>query len=235
MKSLDRISQHSFLPALVRQGSVVLDLGGNRGEFSSGIRSRYGWKVVAVEPTPDLAAHLVANGFDVVEAAVTGQGGKTRFTYDSSHELTGSVLGADVIGKFIDDVKTIEVETVALKDLLAGRTVDLVKVDIEGAELDVLLAATDDALLSVGQFTVEFHDFWYPELAGRTEEVKQRLQDLGFWMMRGTPNNKDVLFVHPDHKPGFFARLYIGLWLRNLHGLGRAAMVVRRRFGGHAR
>lgn len=50
------------------------------------------------------------------------------------------------------------------------------KVDIEGAEIDLFLKADNETLLSVRQFTVEFHDFWYPELRDGTEQVKDRMR-----------------------------------------------------------
>lgn len=227
MKMLERISQHSFLPDLVRRESVVLDLGGNRGEFSSQVRERYGWSVVPVEPTPALAEHLRRLGFDVIQAAVTGCDGTTRFTFDPDKELSGSVLGLEIVGSSLNNKaarEEVEVPSLSFATLLSKQmsAVDLVKVDIEGAELDMFMKATDEELLSIRQFTVEFHDYWYPQLTSRTEEVKYRLKSLGFWMMRAGPNNKDVLFVHPDFAPKHPKRFYVGFWLRNFHGLGRA-------------
>ena len=237
MKTLERISQHTFLPGIVRKDGVTLDLGGNRGEFAGPLRERYGWDVVPVEPTPELAGHLRRQGFEVVEAAVTGEDGKANFTFDSGKELTGSVLSLDIVGTLLNDEdarKVVEVPAVSLATLIArqDRPVDLVKVDIEGAELDMFRKADDATLLSVRQFTVEFHDYWYPELAKETEKVKKRLVGLGFWMMRAGPNNKDILFVHPDHKPALSRRLYIGLWLRNLNGFGRAIRLLLQRLRG---
>ena len=81
MKRLERISQHSFLPALVRADSTVLDLGGNRGEFSLGVMNRYGWHAVALDPTPALAQHLRSAGVDVVEAAAAGEDGSVEFIH----------------------------------------------------------------------------------------------------------------------------------------------------------
>ncbi|MGL5840116.1 MAG: FkbM family methyltransferase [Sphingorhabdus sp.] len=231
MKSLERISQHIFLPELVGADSLTIDLGGNRGEFSTLIKSRYGWNVVAVEPTPDLAKHLRGLGLNVIEAAITGIDGKTSFTFDSAKELSGSVLGIEIVGALLNDESArqiIEVPSMAFSTLLKsqGKRVDLVKVDIEGAELDMFEQASDEDLLSVRQFTVEFHDYWYPELSNRTKKVSNRLTSLGFWMLRSGPNNKDVLFVHPDFRPSLIKRAYIGLWLRNIYGLGRAIRVA---------
>lgn len=228
MNTLERISQHSFLPWLVRPGSVALDLGGNRGAFAQGVRDRYGLNVILVEPVPALARDLRNNDFDVIEAAVAAHDGTALLTFDPENELSGSVLDSEVIKGSIGRSHTATVAAISLETLVKNRSVDLVKVDIEGAELEMILEASDETLLSVSQFTVEFHDFWYPELSARTELAKRRLQNLGFWMLRGTPNNKDVLFVHPAHKPGLVKRLQIHL-VRNANGLGRAFMILWRR------
>lgn len=106
------------------------------------------------------------------------------------------------------------------------------KVDIEGAEIDLFLKADNETLLSVRQFTIEFHDFWYPELRDGTEQVKDRMRELGLWTMRGTPNNKDVLFVHPDHQGSGWQRLVVGAGLRNLNGAGRALNLGLRKIAG---
>lgn len=224
MKPLERISQHSFLPGIVRDDGLVLDLGGNRGEFARAFRN-----VVAVEPTPVLASHLRDQGVEVIEAAVSASDGTASFTFDPSQELTGSLLGVEVVSLLKDRADTIEVPTLSLATLTTRYgPPDLVKVDIEGAELDMLLTASDETLLSVRQFTVEFHDFWYPELAEGTERAKQRLTALGFWSYRAGPNNKDVLFVHPDHVPNLPARAYIAL-MRWPWFAGRVLRELRRR------
>ena len=48
------ICNHSFLPRFVDSGSVVVDLGANRGDFSHAMMRRFGCKVIAVEPVAEL-------------------------------------------------------------------------------------------------------------------------------------------------------------------------------------
>ena len=59
--------------------------------------------------------------------------------------------------------------------------VDVLKLDIEGAEFQVLSESPAHVLQSIGQITVEFHDFlpaWRD--AKHMAGVRQRLQSLGF-------------------------------------------------------
>jgi FkbM family methyltransferase len=228
-KILERISQHSFLPEFVPRGARVLDLGGNRGEFTVPMSLRYGCVVTAVEPVPQLAGDLKARGIDVIQAAITGYDGEVALTYDMDKELTGSVMDLAVVGGLLDATgsrTTTLVKAVSLDSILTQTgPVRLLKVDIEGAELDMIMETSADTLRSVDQITVEFHDFWYPELRDRTEEAKQRLMDIGFHMIRFTPNNKDVLFINKRLPFPAWKRLYISKWLRNINGLWRAGRV----------
>lgn len=228
-KTLERISQHSFLPEFLPAGARVLDLGGNRGEFTVPMALRYGCLVTAVEPVPQLAGDLKARGIDVIQAAITAYDGEVALTYDMDKELTGSVMDLAVVGGLLEATgsRTTTMVAAASLESILKRTgpVSLLKVDIEGAELDMILEANADTLRSIDQITVEFHDFWYPELRDRTEEAKQRLKDIGFHMIRFTPNNKDVLFINKRLPLPTWKRLYISSWLRNINGLWRAGRV----------
>lgn len=234
---LDRVSQHTFIPGLLPGNPVVIDLGANKGEFSLPMQKR-GCRVLAIEPVPELAAALRTKGVTVHEAALTGSGGESiELTYDLGRDadMTGSVMGLGVVGKMLTESstrRTVRVPTMTLEGAIARAAgADLVKVDIEGAELDVLLGASPETLLRIGQLAVEFHDFWYEQLVERTEQVKRRLQGLGFDMIRFTPNNKDVLFVNPRHRLSPLKRFWIAHVLRNVNGAGRAMLIVLRRLG----
>jgi FkbM family methyltransferase len=90
-------------------------------------------KVIAFEPDPESFAKLQLKVASVAEcdritifkAATGSQAGKVRFSADGT---PGAVVG----------VGDLEVECVALDDVLAGERPTYVKMDIEGAELDAL-------------------------------------------------------------------------------------------------
>lgn len=71
----------------------------------------------------------------------------------------------------------VEVRTLAsfLADISVS-TVDFMKMNIEGAEYDVLLTSSDETLRAIRCMTVELH----PENEGKAELVIERLQSLGF-------------------------------------------------------
>ena len=63
---------------------------------------------------------------------------------------------------------------------LSVDTVDLLKVDIEGAEIELFDAADDETLRRCLQMTIEFHDFMDPDQAVNVKRQLDRFESLGF-------------------------------------------------------
>jgi FkbM family methyltransferase len=135
-------------------GDVFYDVGANVGFFSLLAARLVGddGRVVAFEPVPANAdaaeANAADNGLTTIEVhrVAAGSGPARRQLYLTRHpggaSLTVEAVGTDLRG-------ATRVEVVAIDDLVEAGTVpppDLVKIDVEGAELDVLtgLAATLD-------------------------------------------------------------------------------------------
>jgi len=140
--------------------SVVLDVGGFMGQWASDIVAMYGCRVHVFEPVPAFAARIeqrfarnplvtihryglggVAN---VVPLAVSG---------DASSHVRTEQLGRAVI--------SVRLRTPAeVLDELNIATVDLLKLNIEGAEYDLLdhLVGTD-LIKRIVELQVQFHAF----------------------------------------------------------------------------
>jgi FkbM family methyltransferase len=143
---------------------LILDLGAHVG-LSVGYFKRLYPKalIVAVEPNPTLAKLLRENieangwqGVEVVEAAIgTGQQGTSTFYIDREGEWlsTGSLNAGAWNGQQATNV--IDVPVIPLADLLE-QPVDLIKMDIEGVEEKVLLAA-GDKIKMVKTMMIEYH------------------------------------------------------------------------------
>ena len=97
---------------------------------------------------------------------------------------------------------------------------DLLKLDIEGAELDVFEGAAADELRRFRQITVEFHDFVWPEQAVRVGRAMALMEAAGFRRINFSRDNTDVLFVRRDLL-AWPAWLWLRFVVRNLRGLRR--------------
>ncbi len=74
--------------------------------------------------------------------------------------------------------------------------IDLIKIDIEGAETDMLTSASNELLSKLGQITIEFHDFPYLDLEEKTKYIISRLESIGFYRIDFSRNRTDILFVN---------------------------------------
>lgn len=151
------------------EAPLILDCGANVG------LATLFWKylfpqsrVIAFEPDPLLFAALTDNcaGFSDVElinAAVWDRDGFSDFWFEGS---TAGRLEANLVSEHKDGRG--KVGTIRLKDHL-DRDIDLLKLDIEGAEVAVLRDCQDD-LQRVNRIFVEYHSF-----AGVAQELHELL------------------------------------------------------------
>lgn len=154
--------------------SNVLDVGGFEGQWASDIVAMYGCRVEVFEPVPEFAARIerrfARNPQVTVHAAgLAPQDGSVTLSLAgdaSSHARTAS--GAQTVTAPLRGVG-------AVIDALPGRAVDLMKINIEGAEYDLLDHLLDSGLIErVRDLQVQFHVF-VPDAERRLERVRAGL------------------------------------------------------------
>jgi FkbM family methyltransferase len=193
---LSRICGHTFVADFIPNSPVIVDLGMNEGSFTRGIRGQFpGARVFGCEPVPDLFQDLAkVMGDSVFNVAVGGKNGQRQIAVYKNH-------CASLEHQQLEPTATmIPVKVVPFDQLVAdlGLThIDLLKVDIEGSELDMLRDCPAKALQMCDQISVEFHDFLDPASIPDIRACMARLHALGFRAFRcSLLNRSDVLFVH---------------------------------------
>lgn len=160
----------------------LLDVGAHVGSFSVAFRKAFpGCVPVLVEPNPHCRQALEATGFEHHLVAASDRAGHAElFLTREWLQSTGCSLYRENTSFFRDDVVVREtVPTARLDDLLAGRHFDFVKIDTQGAELDVLRGGA--AILKQAQhILVEISLVNYNEGGARAEDVFAALDSLGF-------------------------------------------------------
>ena len=216
--SLIRVNGHTFFSDHLGASSHVLDLGANRGAFAREIRSRFGCQCVCVEPNPQLWRDLTKlDGIQALNVAVSDAPGSVRLHLSANSEASSVLTPESTVDRVTGAIDVTAVTLEGCIQQLGWERCDLVKVDIEGAEIAALTAASDDVLRSIPQLTVEFHDFCGISTREEVRRTADRLRRLGFsemsmwWRAHG-----DVLFVQREKLgislPSFLAAKY---WLRN--------------------
>jgi FkbM family methyltransferase len=129
---------------VVKDGDVVLDLGANMGYFTLLAAKLVGksGKVYSFEPEPTnyslLVKNIELNGYDnvvPVQKAVSNISGAVRLFVSEEDP------GNSTIFQYGDGRKFVEIESVALDEFFKDKEhrVDVIKMDIEGAEMAALL------------------------------------------------------------------------------------------------
>ena len=150
-------------------GSVVLDLGGFRGDWTREILRRYGSQVHVFEPVPAFAADLerqfaVEPRVRVHHFGLSDRDGDEAIieAADASSTVTGT--GTAVMAHFRDVVGVFETERLT--------DVALVKINIEGGEYPLLRRMIEANLVSrCGDIQVQFHAF-----VANAEEQRDRIR-----------------------------------------------------------
>ncbi len=196
MSRPESICNHHLFLDLLGPKAVTLDLGAYLGEFSREISRRTGSRVLAIEANPLIFDKMYeSERVEKLNLAVGDSEGHVSL-YLASNPLGTSVYSDHPYA----GQEKVEVRATTLPKLIkdhCGGRLDLLKLNIEGAEIPTLRASDDRTLQSIQQITIQFHDF-IPELhqAGEVALAKERLRDLGFGEIIFKSPNKDVLFVN---------------------------------------
>lgn len=138
-----------------RQNPYIIDCGSNIGLSIIYFNFLYpNSRIVGIEPDPEIFKFLIQNlkqfkssNLELIQKAVWTSNDTLYFKQDGS--LGGRIVGRD------DGKKIIQVQTIRLRDLLC-EPVDFLKIDIEGAEYDVLMDI-QDKLSQVEHLFLEYH------------------------------------------------------------------------------
>ncbi len=149
--------KYSYRFSTQNKKPIIFDCGANVGTSCIFFKEEYpGSTVHAFEPDPNVFEYLEKNITknkieDIIlhNAAVWKENGTLDF---SSEGADGGAIGSE--GK-----NTVTVKTIRLKEmLLKENKIDLLKIDIEGAEVEVI-ADCEDALGHVENIFIEYHSF----------------------------------------------------------------------------
>jgi FkbM family methyltransferase len=138
----------------VRSSDLVIDAGGYRGDWAAQMAAHYGCRIIVVEPVSEFYQDIVCrfagnDRIQVLHAALGRTKGSVRITVAAD---SSSIFGEGPCG-----------EIVPLQDV-AGLVppepaeIGCLKLNIEGAEYDVLERLAEAGILSrVRAFLIQFH------------------------------------------------------------------------------
>lgn len=195
-----RENEHCKVPDFPsKNDSTILDIGANEGFFTLRAREMAPRaRIVAVEPNISafrvLKKNVQSNGLKnilIVNKAITSRTGKITFEIVKGHTSVG---GLRVYKKYRHrgQLERIVVPSITLERLCklhAIESVDLLKIDVEGSELEIL-DSSREILPSIKKVVVEYHE--------NRESVKELMVKNGFAVKRMEKKKYcgDVYFVN---------------------------------------
>ena len=178
------------LLANLNEQSLVLDCGANIGEISQQFLNT-GAEVIAFEPDPTAFALLEKRfsgkqGIQLINKAVWTE--DTRLTFylheDRKEDLAELTVSSSVYAnkKNVSQEYKLEVEALDLIDFIEklDRRVSLIKIDIEGAETDILFKMIEaETYKKFDLAVVETHESKIPGQDKEIEKIRALFEDKG--------------------------------------------------------
>jgi FkbM family methyltransferase len=201
--SIEVIETHTILPDIVSPGSIVVDCGANAGRFSLEMIRKFKCICYAIEAAPDTFRTIPSTpNLHRYNFALCGTNKVAAMSIDKdttrssikTHPEESTVDVVDVQGRHLGEF---------LAQVFLDERIDLIKMDIEGAEIEVIDSLGDELIKRVGQWTIEFHDFMGLTSSFDVKRCVERIAGLGFrelfWSKRR--NTADVLLVNKNRFP----------------------------------
>lgn len=187
---------------LVDDVEVFVDVGANQGIFTLLAATRNPrLRVLAFEPNPQVFAVLesnvarnhLADRVELSRRALSNEGGIVQFELPVHPFAAHGQLTA--VGS-LDDASSVDCEAACLDDVVGSHRVDLVKIDVEGAEALVLEGAR--------RTLTRWHPLLIIEvLDGSNEGVEAMLRDLDYtfyWLTRRGAVRRERLVPDPERR-----------------------------------
>jgi FkbM family methyltransferase len=148
----------------LQDGWIVLDIGAGLGDFTVyAAKSRPHSRIYAYEPFPEsyelLQENLKLNAVDNVQAFpyAVSDGRSAKLTL----ARTGEAVQHRTTPAGVSVAATVDVPCTSLDQVLADAALsrcDFLKIDVEGAEYEIMFGASDKVLSALRRVCLEYHD-----------------------------------------------------------------------------
>jgi FkbM family methyltransferase len=213
-------NEFALLDRVVTPGMTVIDGGANEGVYSLFAATRTGptGRVLAIEPSPRELARLRRNlllsaitNVDVAEVALAEEEGTLDLLIAEDAHAGQNTLGdfmyAGVVGRGRVPVRTVTLD--ALLRQLGIERVDVIKLDLEGAEVRALRGAGETLRANAPLLMLEAAEAGLAHQGATRDELLGMLRDHGYRLLNfaaatglpepveGLPLSDTIIAVHP--------------------------------------
>jgi FkbM family methyltransferase len=192
-------------PDLLNENSVIYSFGiGEDLSFDKAIIKKHHCHVYGFDPTPKaiqwLKTQKSPETFHFYDFGIGSESGYMDFYLPKNPE---HVSGSLVVQNNIDVKEKVTVKMKALKDImieLGHNHIDVLKMDIEGAEYEVIENIISDNI-SVSQILIEFHERFFENGKRKTELITGKLKDKAYEIFAVSDSYEEVSFIKTTSLP----------------------------------
>lgn len=186
-------------PDILDKDSIVYSFGiGKDISFDRRIIARHDCKVFGFDPTPKSIEYIKSlpedQSFSFYDFGISAKTGVEKFFLPKNEKGVSASLN---VNQFVNEKNYIEVKMKSFEDIVAElghRHIDVVKMDIEGAEYDVIETLLQTKV-GITQLLVEFHDRFYPG-ESRSRRLVELLNENGFEIYGASLNYEEISFIN---------------------------------------
>ena len=177
---LETIMEHKLVTSYLNENSLIIDCGACLGEFSYPLYQRFRCKFILFEPDLRNYRKIINRykNFKIYNKAIDTEIGKNTLYLGNYNTATSMYASHRGLGNLTQEVETTTLDY-ELKDI---KLVDILKIDIEGKEIEVIPQMNYSTLKKIKQILIEYHQ--QSKIDDYTEEkvskVRKYLIDCGF-------------------------------------------------------
>ncbi len=181
---------------------LIIDLGANLASFSNKMIKKFDADCYTVEPNKQLFELIDLADERKSNIAITPEDGPISFYISENPEASSIIklFEETCRNKGVTTVEGVKWKTYIKRIWLnKAPEIDILKIDIEGAELGLIESFDEHDLSKIKQITVEYHDWLNSSLHHRKIESIKKLNGLGFSGFTDAPDHSwavEIVFVN---------------------------------------
>ncbi len=186
-------------PDFLDKKSIIYSFGiGKDISFDLKCIKKHGCSVYGFDPTPVSIQYIQSiktpDQFNFMDYGISTKSGYHTFFLPSNPR---AVSGSTVANETVNQNNSIEVEMKAFEEIVYStghKHIDVLKMDIEGAEYEVLKSILDSDF-SIDQILVEFHDRIFDTTVLKSKEIVDLLKRKGYAVFGVSKSYEEVSFI----------------------------------------
>ena len=196
-----RYAAWTYCPDKVDSDSVIYSFGvGEDISFDLGLISNYKLEVHAFDPSPRsikwVGKQEIADAFIFYAYGLAGKDGEITFSEPEEPGAHSLKMNGNSKGGGDQRTHVLPVHSLStVLETLGHKRIDILKMDIEGAEYEVI----DDIIsapVPISQVLIEFHHRFKNLGVGKTREAISKLNKAGFRIFNVSASGEEISFIN---------------------------------------